>query len=376
MADLGDYRREIDGLDAQLVPLFEKRMELSRKVAAYKLAHHLPVLHSAREEEVLQKAESALKDPSYAPQVRQFMCNIMELSRAAQHRDISMPADADGEEASEKKPFPNGTAGFYGAPGSFSEQALIELFGENCPRLSCQEFEDVFLALQNGEIVCGVLPIENSSTGSISQVYDLLGNYGFYIVGEHNVKISQNLVALPGTKLEDIRTVYSHPQGIEQSSTFLSAHPAWDTVPFHSTARSAEMVAESGNHSLAAIASVRAADLYGLEVLCGDIQDNNINTTRFIVVARVLHPENAEKISMAFSLDHTSGTLYNVLRHFAQGHINMTKIESRPIPEILWNYRFYLDFEGSLETPETAALLESLKRETKDFRLLGAYRRL
>lgn len=368
MADLSDYRGEIDEIDEQMVSLLERRMNLARKVAEYKRVHALPVLQSGREEEVLQKAVAALQDPLYASQARHLMQTLMELSRAAQHRDLADNKQTD----TAAKPDFKGKLGYPGVEGSFSEQALVEFFGRG--GRAYPDFEDVFHALQIGEIDYAILPIENSSTGSITKNYDLLDQYGFYVVGEHQIRIRQNLVALEGATLESIRTVYSHVQGVEQSRDFLAGHRAWETVHFLNTSLSAKMVAESGDLTKAAIASTRAAQLYGLRVLAPDIQDNKNNTTRFMVIARQLENGAGGKISISFTLDNESGTLYSVLRHFSQGCINMVKIESRPIPGQLWNYRFYLDFEGSLQTPEVAALLESLGRETKAFRLLGAYR--
>ena len=232
----------------------------------------------------------------------------------------------------------------------------------------------MFAALHTGEIDFGVVPIENSSTGSITKVYDLLGSYRFYIVGEQSVRISQNLVSVAGATLDTIRTIYSHAQGIEQSGKFLAQHRSWQMLHFHNTAISAKMVADEGDPSKAAIASRRAAELYGLTVVAPDIQDNSQNTTRFIVVAREMCTADADKVSISFLLDHASGTLYNVLRHFSQQQVNMVKIESRPIPDVLWNYRFYLDFEGDPADARVKALLESISRESKGFQMLGAYR--
>lgn len=369
MDELSVYRGEIDEIDGALIPLFERRMELARQVAAYKRAHNLPVLQSGREEEVLEKAQSALINREYAPQARQLMRTLMELSRAAQHRDL---AGAEKDLPACGPDF-SGRIGYPGVEGSFSEQALIEFFGRE--GTAYPDFDDVFVALGKGEIDYAILPIENSSTGSIAKNYDLLDVYGFFIVGEHVLKISQNLVGVTDASIDTVKTVYSHVQGIEQSAKFLADHRHWETVHFLNTSVSAKMVAESGDPTKAAIASQRAAQLYGLKILAADIQDSKTNSTRFMVVAKRLMEAGGNKISVSFTLDNESGTLYSVLRHFAQGRINMVKIESRPIPKELWNYRFYLDFEGNLQSPEVAALLESLARETKAFRLLGAYRR-
>lgn len=367
MADLKDFRQEIDQIDDQLIPLLERRMRVVSQVAAYKQAHGLPVLQQGRERVVLERAVERLEDKSLATEAIRFMESVMAVSRAAQRRQM-------GSEPLPRRQHPlSGPAAFYGEAGSFSEQALIEYFGPQRERVACPEFEDVCKALQAGQVDYGVLPIENSSTGAISQVYDLLGKYGFYIVGERRVAISQNLVGLPGTSLSQIQRVYSHPQGIEQSGGFLGEHPSWNLLPYHSTAASAKKVALDKDPSQAAIASVHAARLYGLEVLAPDIQDNQQNTTRFIIIGRELQPERADKVSLMFSLDNQSGTLYNTLRYFADRNINLVKIESRPIPNELWNYLFYVDFEGDLDSQEVREALSSLTSSSERYRLLGAY---
>ena len=250
---------------------------------------------------------------------------------------------------------------------------MVSFFGEDRERIAYAEFEDVFEALQRGEIVYGVLPIENSSTGGISKVYDLLGSYGFYIVGEKRMQIDQNLMAPKGATLESIRTVYSHVQGFEQSAAFLSKHRDWELVPFHNTAVSAKYVCESADCSKAAIANKRAAQLYGLQLIAPDIQDNSNNMTRFIVIGRRMLAASADKVSVVFMLEHEAGTLYRALSCFAQEKINLVKIESRPIPNALWQYLFYLDFEGDIGSEQVKRVLDKVQENAKEFRLLGAY---
>ena len=376
MDQLEILRNSIDELDDRLLPLFEARMHLAAEVAAYKREHALPVLQAGREQQVVARATEALDDPRLAPYAERFIRTVMELSRAAQHALLAAPnaSSADKPDGADLSLSPaTGTIGFQGVPGSFSEQALLELFGEDRQRAAYTEFSDLFAAVQLGEVSCGVLPIENSSTGAISQVYDLLGQYGFYIVGEHRLRIRQNLAALPGAALDDIRTVYSHLQGIEQSSAFLAQHRGWETVHFHNTAASAQMVAQSGDLSRAAICSERAAALYGLSILAPDIQDNSRNTTRFIVVSRAPYHGQADKASIAFSLRHETGSLYSLLRYFSDRKLNLAKLESRPLPDRPWHYRFYLDFEGDPSCPETRALLETLSQETLEFQFFGGY---
>ena len=368
MDDLTRYRAEIDEIDAQMILLFERRMDIVRQVALYKKTRGMPVFQAGREQEVLDKAAARLANKDYADEAKRFMNVVMAISRAAQRRDIG------ALEFPRRSHSLGGPVAFYGAPGAFTEQALIDYFGDGRESLSCQEFEDVFSALKDGRADYGILPIENSSTGAITQVYDLLGSYGFFIVGERRLRISQNLVGTAGASLETVRAVYSHEQGFEQASAFLAQYPAWEHVPYYSTSRSARHVARANDPALAAIASARAAALYGLEVIAPDIQNNQNNSTRFIVIACEMEPEGADKVSLAFTLDNESGTLYNTLRHFAERRINLVKIESRPIPEILWNYRFYLDFEGDIGHADVRDVLADISRGARDFLLLGAYR--
>ena len=269
--------------------------------------------------------------------------------------------------------------GYQGVEGSFSEEALTAFFGPDCPKRSYGEFEDVFAALQRREICYGVLPMENSSTGAIVEVYDLLRAYELYIVGEQYIGINQNLLALPGTRLEQLREIYSHPQGFAQSSEFLKGHKNWQLTPYHNTAVSAQLVKRLGDPSKGAIASRRAAQLYGLEILAPEIENLKSNTTRFIVVGRELLPQEeggpADKVSLEVSLDNRPGTLYRLLGYLAEKALNLVKIESRPTRGTPWEYIMYLDFEGDFHSPEVKTALEKLRSDVASLRVLGAYRK-
>ena len=368
MADLNDYRKEIDEIDAQMIALFERRMDVVRKVGQYKQEHNLSVLQTGREQAVLQRAAENLTNPDYAADAKQFMRAAMEISRAAQHRNQQTFKQANKQPAMIK-----GKVGFQGVPGSFSEQALIDTFSAEQEHIACKEFRDVFDALRDGKIDYGVLPIENSSSGAISAVYDLLACYGFAIVGERLLKVSHNLAAVSDASIHTIEQVYSHEQGLLQSSEFLSGHADWTLIPQQNTAVSAKYVAETNDPTKAAVCSARAAELYGLKILARDIQNNHKNTTRFIIVGREMQTNDADKVSLMFTLDNESGTLYQTLRYFAEQKINLVKIESRPIPDALWNYRFYLDFEGNIDSEKVKTTLSAIAQNAKDFRILGAY---
>lgn len=267
------------------------------------------------------------------------------------------------------------TIGFQGVPGSFSEQALFEYFGSHISTRSVKEFEDIFIELKRGTIDFGVLPIENSSTGGISDVYDLLNKYDNYITGEICLKVEHHLVGIEGMKLDDIREVYSHSQGFSQCREFLKDYPDWKLIPYYNTAKSAEYVMQQNSRSMAAISSCRASELYGLKILKSHINSNASNTTRFVVVGKELNTTTeCNKITAVFSTAHKAGSLYKVLRHFAENNINLLKIESRPIIEKPWEYFFHIDFEGNLNDERVQLAVESVKENSSYFKFIGNYK--
>ena len=376
MGALDDYRKEIDDIDRELTSLFEKRMNVVLNVAKYKKDNKLEVLQKGREAEVIQKAVDTLNNKDYSDEVVRFMNATMEISRGLQKRKIQDEEkfkDINIERESINK---NKKVGFPGVSGAFTEEALIKFFGEECERGAYEEFEDVFIALQNREVDYGIIPIENSSTGGISDTYDLLRKYGFYILGEECIRIEQHLVGLEGSIVEEIDEIYSHPQGIEQSSEFLKQYHHWKLIPFHNTAISAKLIKDLGDNTKAAIASKRAADIYGLKVIKECINNQKDNFTRFIVISRELKVvEEANKVSVVFSLENEAGTLYRLLRHFAENNINLIKIESRPMKDTSWRYFLYLDFEGDIEGKEVKNVLRLIEENSAYFKLLGAYER-
>lgn len=374
MASLEESRKKIDAIDKELVSLFEKRMNVVLDVARYKKENKLPVFQGNREEEVLKKAVDNLNDKDYAKEAKEFLNSIMEISRGLQKRKIESQDNNMEFDIKLDNINLDAKVGFQGVPGAFSEEALIKIFGEDSNRFSYEEFEDVFEAIENDEIKYGVLPIENSSTGAISKVMDLLKKYDFHILAEETIKINQHLMGIKGTKLEDIKEVYSHAQGIEQSSEFLKQYD-WKLIPFHNTATSAKFVKDTGDKSKAAIAGIRSAKIYDLEIIEECINTLKDNTTRFVVIGKELVvPKNADKVSVAFTVENKSGKLFNILRYFAENNINMIKIESRPMKDAPWSYLFYVAFEGSIESNEAKKALELIKNSSEYFRLLGAYK--
>lgn len=266
--------------------------------------------------------------------------------------------------------------GYQGVAGAFSEQACRNFFSDDVKTIGYPEFEDVYVALKNGDIEYGVLPIENSSTGAINDNYDLIRKYGFYIVGETAVNVDQCLMGIPGTKIEDIREVYSHPQGLAQSSEYFYTHRYMNPMPYKDTAMAAQFVAQTKDCTKAAIASRLACELYGLEMLAPAIQNNKKNRTRFMVVARdFITPLDADKVSVVFTLPHVVGSLSNMLQITTLYGVNLEKIESRPIGEENWTYYFYIDFDGNIREKRIAKAIAEMKDKAKTFRLLGNYKK-
>ena len=356
--DIDKLRDEIDDIDKQIIELFEKRMDVVLNVAKYKMERNLPIFNGARENAVIEKNLKRLKNKDYSDYAEKFLNDMMTTSRELQQSIMGQLK-----------------IGVQGVEGSFSEEAKISYFGEEKGMVFYDEFEDVFDALKNGEIDYGVLPVENSSTGAITVVYDLMKDYGFYIVGEQCVKVRQNLIGLKGTKISDIKEVYSHPQGFAQSSEFLKEHKEWIQIPYHNTALSVKYVWEAGEKSKVAIASERAAKRYGLEVVKGNINDESENTTKFIVIGKNLEYDKfSNRVSIVFSLEDEAGTLYKLLRHFSENNINLKKIESRPISNLPWKYVLYVDFEGNLDDAEVKNAISLIEEKSRYFKLLGNYK--
>lgn len=266
--------------------------------------------------------------------------------------------------------------GYQGVPGAYGEQATFNFFkGAWSECIAHEEFEDVFKALNEGKIDYGVVPIENSSAGDILDNYDLLKKYSVYIVGEVSVKVEHNLLGVKGAKLEDITEIISHPQALSQSKEFLKNHKDKKTTAYVNTAAACQYVSELGDKTKAAIGSRRAGELYNLSVIEKDIQFNKNNFTRFIVLAKRMYIDyKCNKISIVFVTDHVSGSLYNVLGHFAYNGLNLLKIQSRPFLEKKWEYYFFADLEGNLQDANVLVALSRIKEQSRYFKILGNYK--
>lgn len=382
MEQLADYRREIDRIDGELVELFLKRMEITGAVGAYKQKHGIPVLDPGRERQVIAAKTAQTEDPVRKADIAALYEAIMGISRRQQRRLVQEAAGTPGYAACKqameavRTPVEHPRVAYQGEPGCYSEEAAVGLFGPEAARTGLPWFEDVFLALKDGRADYAVLPVENSSTGSIRQVYDLLSQYACYIVGEWQVKVEHCLVALPGVSPEDIRTVYSHEQGLMQCEKFLDAHRSWRRVPTLDTAGSAKQVAQTGDRTAAAICSRRAAKLYGLDILAHGINYNSANYTRFVAVSPVMELRpGRDTISLCFRAAHQIGSLHEVLTLFSVQGLNLQKLESRPIPGQGWEYLFFLEFTGDLAAPEMEGVLRELDQLTTQLRVLGNFER-
>ncbi len=374
MYDINDLREQIDKIDAELLPLFLKRMECSHNIAEYKRANNMPVLDKVREQQILD-GKAAQADSELQASVRDFFSGIMKISRNAQAKQIYSEQNSPWLTAFKAEPIKsNPVVAYQGIPGANSETALIKFFGENTKKTNVMTFAEVLDAIDTGEADYGVLPIENSSTGSISGVFDLLESRRFYIVGEVEVDIQHCLVGLKGAELRDIRAVYSHEQGYMQCKEFFKSYPKMEFQPYFNTAMAAKMIAGLGDISNAAVADGRTASLYGLEVLAENISSIDTNITRFAVVARsgITLPEY-NKISIMFTLPHQSGALCNVLSEFSDNGINLLKIESRPGKQGNFEYLFFVDLEGNLQNPQISDVLANVMGSCASFRILGNY---
>ncbi|MSS19412.1 prephenate dehydratase [Pseudoramibacter porci] len=273
-----------------------------------------------------------------------------------------------------RRPRAAGLVAYSGTRGSYAEEACIRFFGENRLFIPHKSFEDVFKTITGGGADYGVVPIENSTTGAINENYDLLIRYQAAIVGEVLIPVHHCLLGVPGAAISEIQSVYSHEQGFYQSRDFLSKYPNWTLVPYHNTAVAAKMVHDAADPTKAAIASQRAAEIHHLDVLAESINGADNNTTRFIVVSRLLENRpGRNKISLRFTLSDTPGALYQLLGIFDAEHLNLSKIESRPIPNNQWHYQFFLDFIGEIDEDHLDAILKRVMAHTRSFEFLGFY---
>lgn len=376
MDDLKQLRDQIDEIDDQIVKLYEKRMAISGDVAGYKIKHGKKVIDRTREKDkiaaVTKKATSGLME--YA--VEELFQHIMATSRKLQYQLLTQQG------ALGKLPFieiddldaRNSRIVFQGVEGANSEAAMKKYFGSDINSYHVETFRDAMEAIEEGAADYAVLPIDNSSAGAVNEVYDLLVEFENYIVAEQIIKIEHVLMGLPGTNPEEIERVYSHPQALMQCADYLDDHRNWQPISNKNTAIAAKKIKDDGDKKKAAIASPYAAEAYGLEILEDNISNSTKNSTRFIIVTnQKVFLKNAGKITICLELPHKSGSLYQLLSHFIYNNLNMTKIESRPIPDQRWEYRFFIDIEGNLADSGVKNAIRGLREEARNMKILGNY---
>ena len=377
--DIQGCRAEIDNIDGQLQKLFEKRMQMAAEISRLKSARSISTVNAEREREILLRVDDS-STPDLRLYNRVLFTTLFDLSRSYQNRlrHPSGPVSDVLAKATRREGLPErGQIACQGVEGAYSQQACDKLFA--LPGITYfRSFAGVAQAVERGLCQYGVLPIENSSHGTVNAVYDLVRDHRFFIVRSLKLHIRHTLLANPGATMESIREVISHEQAIGQCSRFLKDHPGLKVTAAENTAIAAKFVAESGRTDIAAISSARCAELYGLAVLNDHVQNSDNNYTRFICISKELeiYP-GANRISLMLSLPHRPGALYSIIAKFAALGLNLTKLESRPVPGSDFEFLFYFDLESSVDSPATLSVLNELAAVPSErFVFLGNYSEL
>ena len=374
--DLTEYRARLDGIDRRLVELFEERMEVSGRIADYKAEKQVPVYDAAREQQKLDALEQLTEDPYSKASVRELFGQIMAISRRFQYVKLACQGKRVdlGFEKVPELTMKGVRVVYQGVEGSYGHGATLRYFGSQTEIYHVLTFEEAMQEVQEGRADYAVLPIENSSAGAVTDNYDLLLKYHNYIVAETFLPVSHALLARQEADISQIRTVFSHPQGLMQCSDFLNSQKEWRQVSLVNTAVAAKKVMEDGDPAQAAVASEIAGRIYGLKVLRSSIQNNKHNTTRFMILSKKpVYRADASKVSICFELPHRSGTLYNMLGHFIFNGVSMVMIQSRPVAGRDWEYRFFIDLEGNLEDARIQNALRGIAAEARNMRIFGNY---
>ncbi|MDD6656872.1 MAG: prephenate dehydratase [Lachnospiraceae bacterium] len=373
--DLLQLRDEIDVIDKQIVELYEKRVNICKQVAEYKIENGKKVFDRVREEEKIRKVKALTTSDFTSRAVEELFEQIMSVSRKLQYQILAEHGSIGRLPFMGVDSLDDGKVRvvFQGAEGAYSQAAMVQYFGDKIQSFHVNTFRDAMSAIEEGSADFAVLPIENSTAGIISEVYDLLVEFENYIVGEQIIKIEHCLLGVPGSTMEDIKTVYSHPQSLMQSARFLSEHN-WKQISMQNNAFAAQKVVKDEDKTQAAIASAYAGEIYGLDILKKGVNQSDTNSTRFIIVTnQKVFLKDAKKISICFEIPHESGSLYHMLSHFIYNNLNLCKIESRPIEERNWEYRFFVDFEGNLADGAVKNALRGLRDEARNMKILGNY---
>lgn len=374
--DLLECRELIDKIDNEMIRLFEERMKVCENVAEYKIRTGKKVLDPERERQKLSSLREKAHGEFNQLGAQELFQQIMAISRKRQYQLLTEHGVTEEEklEMVDELPLNDVTVVFQGVEGAYSYAAMREYFQDDIQSYHVKTWRDAMEEVVAGRADYAVLPIENSTAGIVAGIYDLLTEYELSIVGEQIIRPEHVLLGLPEASIDDISCVCSHPQALAQCGKYLETHPTWEKKETENTAGSAKKVREDADKTQAAIASRQAGELYGLKILAENICYNGQNATRFVIVSKkTIYVKDAHKISIFFELPHESGTLYNMLSHIIYNGLNMTKIESRPIPGRNWEYRFFVDFEGNLRDSAVKNALRGIEAEANRMRILGNY---
>ncbi|MFC2048497.1 prephenate dehydratase [Chloroflexota bacterium] len=349
---LEDLRKKIDEADTKIVKLIAERLRIADEIGKEKRKQGKQIQDAAREQRVIENVRSTAREENLSPEaIEGVYQQIITIAKSLQGIVVA----------------------FQGERGAYSEEAALHFFGPLIQVKPCESLDDVFQLVEQGEAQFGIVPIENSLEGSISRTYDLLLDSSLRVCGETGLRVIHCLIANPETRLDSIKRVYSHPQALGQCQAFLK-HLNFELIPTYDTAGSVKMIKEKGITDGAAIASTRAAEIYGMQILTREIEDNPNNFTRFFLLAKQDSPPSGnDKTSIVFSVKHRPGALYEFLKELASRNINLTKIESRPTRQKPWEYNFYLDFEGHHEDKAAREALDNLEKTALFVKVLGSY---
>ena len=358
MDKLIEAREIISGVDKEIAALFEKRMNAVRLVSEYKIEHGLPIYDGARENALIEKNSALIESDELRPYYVDFLRNTMRVSRSFQGKL------SEGMRVA-----------FSGVEGAFASIAAGKIFTK-CVRVPFPDFKSAYNAVIEGDCDCAVLPIENSTAGEVGQVMDMMFSGPLFVSGIYDLSVIHNLMAVPGTNIADIKEVISHPQALAQCAHYIRDH-GFSQKEFENTARAAKFVAEQNSPHLAAIASDETAQLYGLEILEKGINERNVNTTRFAVLTKSLAHDNtpSDKHSiLMFTVRNEAGALAKAVSIIGEYGYNMRCLRSRPMKELLWQYYFYVEAEGNLDSEKGEKMLSELQTCCDRLRMLGSFR--
>ncbi len=376
MSQIQELDNKIKEIDAQIVDLFMERVRLGEDSSRRKIEEGSRILDRAGDRKHLDELESLGYDDFSKFAIRQLGAQMQSVARKRQYQ-MMRENGADGRlpfVAVDHLDMEDIRVVYQGVEGAYSHAATKKFFGESVNCFHVDHFREAMEVIADGAADYAVLPIENSSAGIVADNYDLLMEFENYIVGEQIVKCEHVLMGLPEASLEDITAVYSHPQALAQCEPFLNEHPSWERIPYGNTALAAKKIAAEGNIHHAALGSTFAAERFGLKVLKEHAYHNEANSTRFIIVSNQrIFCKEAKKISISFEVPHRTGSLYEILSQFTYNNLNMNRIESRPILDKNWEYRFFVDFEGNLAQSSVKSAIRGLRTEAVNLKIIGNY---